>query len=52
MDIWLNDEIVDAFSFILPRDRIFERNKPIVQQMKHVIPRKFYAMPVKSVFES
>lgn len=52
MDIWLNDEIVDAFSFILPRDSSFERGKQIVQKMKHVIPRKLYPMPVQSVVEN
>ena len=52
MDIWLNDEIVDAFSFILPRDKSFERGKQIVQKMKHVIPRKLYPMPVQSVVEN
>ena len=52
MDIWLNDEIVDAFSFILPRDKSFERGKQIVQKMKYVIPRKLYPMPVQSVVEN
>ena len=52
MDIWLNDEMVDAFSFILPRDKSFERGKQIVQKMKHVIPRKLYPMPVQSVVEN
>ena len=52
MDIWLNDEIVDAFSFILPRSSSFERGKQIALKMKHVIPRKLYPMPVQSVVEN
>lgn len=52
IDIWLNDEIVDTISFILPRENGYQRGKQIIQKMKDVIPRKLYPKPVQSVFEN
>lgn len=52
MEIWLNDDPVDAFNFILPREDAFARGKNIVGQMKYLIPRKLYPMPVQAVVEN
>lgn len=52
MDIYLNDEIIDAFSFIVTRDSAYEKGKEIVEKMKHLIPRKLYPMPVQAVVEN
>lgn len=52
MDIYLNDEIIDAFSFIVTRDLAYEKGKEIVEKMKHLIPRKLYPMPVQAVVEN
>lgn len=52
MDIYLNDEIIDAFSFIVTRDAAYDKGKEIVQKMKHLIPRKLYPMPVQAVVEN
>lgn len=52
MDIYLNDEIIDAFSFIVTRDFAYEKGKEIVEKMKYLIPRKLYPMPVQAVVEN
>lgn len=52
MDIYLNDEIIDAFSFIVTRDTAYEKGKEIVEKMKYLIPRKLYPMPVQAVVEN
>lgn len=52
MDIYLNDEIIDAFSFIVTRDSAYKKGKEIVEKMKHLIPRKLYPMPVQAVVEN
>lgn len=52
MDIYLNDEIIDAFSFIVTRDSAYEKGKEIVEKMKYLIPRKLYPMPVQAVVEN
>ena len=52
VDIGLNDEQVDAFSFIVSRDKAYEKGKEIVGKMKYLIPRKLYPMPVQSIVEN
>lgn len=52
MDIYLNDEIIDAFSFIVTRDSAYEKGREIVEKMKYLIPRKLYPMPVQAVVEN
>ena len=52
MDIYLNDEIIDAFSFIVTRESAYDKGKMIVEKMKHLIPRKLYPMPVQAVVEN
>lgn len=52
MDIWLNDDIVDAFSTIIPREKATIRGREIVEKMKYLIPRKLYPMPVQAVVEN
>lgn len=52
MDIYLNDDIIDAFSFIVTRDSAYVKGKEIVEKMKYLIPRKLYPMPVQAVVEN
>lgn len=47
-DIYLDSQLIDAFSFIIARHKAWARATEIVKALKYVIPRKLYPVPAQA----
>lgn len=52
MDIMLNSEIVDALSVIVHKDFAYNRGRIIVDNLKKIIPRQMFEIPIQAVIGS
>ena len=52
MDIMLNGEVIDALSLIVHKDFAYNRARVIVDNLKKIIPRQMFEVPVQAVIGS
>ena len=48
MDILINGDVVDALSSIVHKDAAYNRGKEIVENLKEIIPRQMFQVPIQA----
>ena len=48
MDILINEELVDAFSLIVHKDKAYDRGRMITERLVDAIPRHQFAVPIQA----
>jgi len=52
MDILVNNEPVDAFSFIVHKDKAYAQGRRLVESLKELIPRQMFEIPLQARMQS
>ncbi len=52
MEILLNKKPTDALSFLVPRERAYERGKAVVRKLKGLIPRQLFEISIQAAIGS
>jgi len=48
MDIKMNNEVVDALSFIIHADKAYSRGRRMAEKLKDTIPRQMFEIPIQA----
>ncbi|MCX4303952.1 MAG: translation elongation factor 4 [Clostridia bacterium] len=49
LDLHINNEPVDALTFIVHKDSAYERGRKMAEKLKKVIPRQLFEIPIQAV---
>ena len=49
LDLHINNEPVDALSFIVHKDSAYDRGRKMAEKLKKVIPRQLFEVPIQAV---
>ncbi len=52
LDIVLNNDVCDALSIIVHRDKAYARGRSIAEKLKNVIPRQMFEIPIQAAIGS
>lgn len=52
LDILINGDVVDALSFIAPKDRSYPRARALVERLKEVVPRQQFEVRIQAAIGS
>jgi len=48
MDILINNEEVDAFSYVVPKDQSYQRGRALAEKLRELIPRQMFDIPIQA----